>query len=887
MRWYYKLPLRLRSLFRKGKAELDLSEELQFHLQNQIDEYVAEGMNPQEARRAALRSLGGVEQVKEECREMRRTNLIESFLQDVRFGFRMLRRSPGFSILVILCLTLGIGANAAVFSWVEGILLRPYPLVSHQERLVTLTGTVRDQRDQTSWPDLLDVQRSCTLCETLFLSNITGATLSIGERAQIMTGSIVSANYFDAIGVHPILGRGFESGEDTGRNAHPVVVISYHLWQTRFAGDPRIIGKTQRFDNVVYTIIGVAPKGFYGTFVGRNMEYWVPTSMVEALYGGGDKLEDRGARWCEAYVRLKPGVTRNQAQQEISAIAARLAAEYPATNRGRGIKVWPLWETPFNHAGHVLPVFEIMVVVVMFVLLIVCANVGNLLLVRSFARRHEMTVRLALGAGRGRLLRQLVTEGLLLSAFGAAGGMLVAYWCRHGLVLLYSISGENMYMPGQIDGPVLGLSAAICLVVTLAVGLVPAFQTRHLALADTLKTEASAVMGARGRAWFRSSLVVLQVTLSFLLLVGAALLMQSLRKIRTTSPGFSSTNVFDTSVTLTTSGYDAQRAKTFQDELIQRVRALPGVEAAAYARAVPLSYQSFSSSPIAVDGYELPPNGQSPDELYNEVSPDYFATMGIPLISGREFTRADDENAPRVAIVNQTMVARYWRGQNPIGQRLQVKGDWTRVIGVVKDSKYYTMDETPRPFFYVPLRQYFSIEPDIHIRTTQPLQTIQPALIREVRALDPNLALYEMITLQEQVNRTTSEQLVAVALVALFGGLALLLASIGLYGVMSYTVSQSTRELGLRMALGAGPSNVLRLVLSRGLLLTTTGIIIGIALALLLTRLLGNLLYQVSPRDPLAFATAFVVMTLASLAACFLPAWRATRTDPMRALRAE
>jgi hypothetical protein len=290
------------------------------------------------------------------------------------------------------------------------------------------------------------------------------------------------------------------------------------------------------------------------------MEFWMPASMVEALYGGGDKLEDRGARWCEAYVRLKPGVTRNQAQQEISAIAARLAAEYPATNRGRGIKVWPLWETPFNHAGHVLPVFEIMVVVVMFVLLIVCANVGNLLLVRSFARRHEMTVRLALGAGRGRLLRQLVTEGLLLSACGAAGGMLVAYWCRHALVLLYSISGENMYMPGQIDGPVLGLSAAICLVVTLAVGLVPVFQTRDLAIADTLKTEASSVMGARGRAWFRSSLVVLQVTLSFLLLVGATLLMQSLRKIRTTSPGFSSTSVFDTSVTLTTAGYDAPRA---------------------------------------------------------------------------------------------------------------------------------------------------------------------------------------------------------------------------------------------------------------------------------------------------------------------------------------
>jgi putative ABC transport system permease protein len=471
-----------------------------------------------------------------------------------------------------------------------------------------------------------------------------------------------------------------------------------------------------------------------------------------------------------------------------------------------------------------------------------------------------------------------------LSACGAAGGMLVAYWCRHALVLLFP--GDVMYLPGQIDGRVLGLSAAICLVVTLAVGLVPAFQTRHLALVDTLKTEASAVMGARGRAWFRSSLVVLQVTLSFILLVGATLLMQSLRKIRTTSPGFSTTRVLDTWIPLVAAGYDAPRAKTFQDELIQRVRALPGVEAAAYARAVPLGYGSFSSTGIAVDGYEPQPSEQ-PTAEYNEVSPDYFATLGIPLLSGREFTRADDENAPRVAIVNQTMIARYWRGQNPIGQRLQVKGNWVQVVGVVKDSKYYSMDEAPRPFFYVPLQQYFSIEPDIHIRTTQPLQTVQTALIREVRALDPNLAVYEMITLQEQVDRSTSHELVAVALVALFGGLALLLASIGLYGVMSYTVSQSTRELGLRMALGAGTSNVLRLVLLRGLLLTTTGMIIGIALALLLTRLLGNLLYQVSPRDPLAFAAAFAVMTLASVTACFLPAWRATRIDPIRALRAE
>src|SRR5579859_3671234 len=385
--FYKTLMRRFAALFLRKHLERQLDAELRSHLEIAVEMNLRKGMSAEDARHEAFRSFGGVEQTKELYRERRGLPMIENTLQDLRFGLRMLRRSPGFTFLAILCLTLGIGANAAVFSWVEGILLRPYPLVSHQERLVALSGTVRGERDQTSWPDLRDLQKSCTLCETQFVSNITGATLSIGERAEVTAGSLVSANYFDAIGVRPMLGRGFEPGEDTGRNAHPVVVIGYQLWQTRYKGDPEIVGKTQRFNNVVHTIVGVAPEGFYGTFVGRSMEFWVPASMQEVLSRGGDKLEDRGARWCEAYVRLKPGVTRNQAQQEISAIAARLEAEYPATNRGRGIQLWPLWETPFNHAGHLLPILEIMAVVTMFVLLIVCANVGNLLLVRSFARR--------------------------------------------------------------------------------------------------------------------------------------------------------------------------------------------------------------------------------------------------------------------------------------------------------------------------------------------------------------------------------------------------------------------------------------------------------------------------------------------------------------------
>jgi len=878
---------RLAALFRRQRLENDLDAELRSHLEMAVERNLHKGMTATDARRDALVSFGGVEQTKERYRDQRGLPMIETTLQDLRFGLRMLRRSPGFSILAILCLTLGIGANAAVFSWVEGILFRPYPLVSHQERLVAVGGTSRDEPRGTplSWPDFQDLQRRCTLCETLFVSKITGTTLSIGDRAERTTGSIVSANYFDAIGVPSMLGRGFLDGEDQGQSAHPVAVISYQLWQGRFRGDPQIIGKTQRLNGVMHTIVGVAPEGFYGTFVGWGMNFWVPASMEDTFESGGYKLEDRGARWIEAYARLKPGVTFAQAQQEFAAISGRLEAEYPATNRGRAIRFWPLWQTPFNNAGTLLPTLEIMLAVVAFVLLIACANVGNLLLVRSFARRHEMSVRLAVGAGRARLWKQLLTEGLVLSLFGAAGGLLVAYWCRHALVLLFPArGGVQMHLPGEIDWRVLALSAGVCLFTTLLMGLVPALQTGKIDLAQSMKMESAGVVGGRGRAWVRSGLVLVQVSLSFVLLVGAGLLMQSLLKVRSASPGFNTRGVQDTAIDLVSAGYTPARAQTFQDALIERVRALPGVESAAFARMTPLSYVSSATAPIVVDGYQPPPE-ESPTVEYNEVGDDYFVTMGIALVAGREFTRADDEKAALVAVVNETMAQRYWQSRSPIGQRLQLKGRWMQVVGIAKDSKYSSVREKPTPFFFVPLRQNSLRGSVLNIRTQLAPQTMATAIAREVRTLDGNLAPYEVITLQEQLDRSTSAQMVAVTLVAVLGGLALLLAAIGLYGVMSYAVSQSTRELGLRMALGADASSLLRLVMSRGLALTAGGVLLGAAVALGLTRLLGNLLYKVSPRDPLAFGSAFVVMTTAALAACFLPAWRATRTDPARALR--
>ncbi len=874
-----RLIRRLLYFFRRLRQGDELAEEMDFHRQ----------MLEQESGdcHAANRRMGASTLAREDARAIWFPPRLDSLWQDLRVGFRMLRRSPGFSILAVLCLTLGIGANAAVFSWIEGILLRPYPTVAHQERLVAIGGISRDEPRGTplSWPDLQDLQRSCTLCETVFVSKITGTTLSIGDRAERTTGSIVSANYFDAIGVPPMFGRGFLPGEDQGQSAHPVTVISYQLWQGRFRGDPQIIGKTQRLDGVMHTIVGVAPQGFYGTFVGWRMNFWVPVSMEDTFEGGAYKLEDRGARWIESYARLKPGINHAQAQQEFAAISSRLEADYPATNRGRGIRLWPLWQTPFNNAATLLPTLEIMVAVVVFVLLIACANVGNLLLVRSFARRHEMSVRLAIGAGRARLWKQLLTEGLLLSFFGATGGLLMAYWCRHLLVLLFPTrAGVQMHLPGELDWRVLALSAGVCLLTTVLLGVVPALQTDKIDLASSMKMESAGVVGGRGRAWVRSGLVLVQVSLSFILLVGTGLLMQSLLTIRNTSPGFNARGVQYTGIDLASVGYTPSRAQTFQDELLERVRSLPRVESAAFSRMLPLSYVSSSTAPIVVDGYTPPPE-ESPTVDYNEVGSDYFVTMSIPLVAGREFTRGDDENAAPVAVINETMAQRYWNGRSPLGDRLQLKGRWLTVVGIAKDSKYSSVREKPTPFFFIALRQNNLRGGVLNIRTTLSPQTMATELVREVHALDANVAPSELITMQEQLERSTSPQMVAVTLVGVLGGLALLLAIIGLYAVMSYAVSQSTRELGLRMALGADASHLLRLVLSRGLALTGAGVLLGVATALLLTRLLGNLLFKVSPRDPVAFASAFIVMTVAAAAACFLPAWRATRADPARILR--
>src|SRR6266536_1782637 len=864
---------RLFGLLLKRRRESDMAEEMQHHVNLLIERNVAKGMSANEARTAALRQFGGLEQAKEIAREQRIWKWADEFLQDLRFGGRMLLRSPGFSIIAILCLTLGIGTNAAVLSWIEGILIRPYPLVPHQDRMLALIGTTRGVpgHNGLSYPEFLDYEKNSTLFKSFIVDRITGTTLSVGDRAERALVGIVTANYFDALGVQPILGRGFRPEEGAGRNAHPVTVISYRTWKDRYKCDPEIIGKTQYMNGVQHTIIGVAPEKFHGTFVGYSFNFWVPTSMQETFDTTGYKLEDRGARWIEGYAILKSGVSRQQTQAELNSISQRLEKDFPDTNRGHENELVPLWKTPFNGAGNMSSTLAITMAVVFLVLLIACANVGNLLLARSLLRRHEMTMRLALGAGRGRLVRQLVTEGLLLSVIAAVGGIAVAYWCRNALVLAFppALPGMVIDYPGQIDWRVLAVSAGICIATTLLFALVPAIRASDVDLSNALKAEAGGVLGGSSRSQLRSALVLVQVSLSFILLAGTGLLLQSLIKMRNASPGFN-TNVVASVVDLFSAGYNLERAKIFHTQLLDRVRTLPGVESAALTRVIPFSYNDFSSAPIEIDGYQPPPNEQ-PTVEYIEVTEDYFAVLGIPIVSGREFMRTDDENVPPSAIINETMAAKYWPGKNPVGQRIKVKDRWMQIVGITKNSNYRSKTETPVPFFYVPLRQNFRVQNSLLIRTPETPGAMMKAIAREVHALDSNLAPLITERLQDQIDEISYSQRLAVTLVALFGAMALFLAAIGLYAVMSYSVSQGTRELGLRMALGAGVKDLLGLVMSHGLRLTAAGIVIGAVAAVVLTRLMGNLLYKVSPRDPIAFGTAFIILLVVALIACFLP----------------
>jgi predicted permease len=808
--------------------------------------------------------------------------------RDVRFACRSLARTPALTSVVVACLAVGIGANAAVYSWMDGLLLHPYPGVAEQSRLVAVAGTVKGSPDfdDVSWPDFNDL-RAATGGElsSFIASKIVGATITGGDRAQRAVGLLVSANYFDALGVRLLLGSGFAARDDFGDRAHPVTVISYRLWQDRFRGDRAALGRTISFNGVPHTIVGVAPKAFLGTFVGYAMEFWVPASQQAVFDPSGYALDNRGARWIEGFARLAPGVSIERAQAAVSAAAARLASDEATLDRGRGVRLLPLWNSPFDNAKELQPILRTMTVVGAFLLLIVCANVANLLFLRALARSHEMTVRTAIGAGRGLLIQQMLAEGAVLAVLGTIGGLVLAYLARNTLGAFFAPrGGVGLVFAGTFDWRVVLISASLGLASTALFALAPAIQTSSVNLAAALKSDSRLSTGGKVHGRMRSTLVVIQVCLSFTLLVGTGLVLSSLGKARSESPGFQMDSVVTTTVNLFAAGYDSARARRFEDAFVDGIRRVPGVRAAALARSVPFANRPYDTGPIAVAGYN-PSRDERPTSDYNVVTPDYFSTLGIPLVAGRAFGESDADTTRPVAIVSRAFAVKYWPGTSALGRRVQLGGRWMDVVGIASDMKYRALLEPPTPLVYVPLSQRPSTTVALFVRASAGVASVAAGIVAQVHALDPNVSPYEIMTMREQVTRSTAAQQIAAALVGSFACVALLLAAIGLYGVIAYVVSQSRRELSLRLAIGASPGALMRLVLGNGLRLALIGSVAGASVSLLTTRLLGDLLFRVDPRDPLTISVAFGVMMAVAVAASFIPARRAARTDPAAALR--
>ena len=812
---------------------------------------------------------------------------MNSLWQDVRYSLRMLRKRPGFTLVAVITLALGIGANAAIFSLVNAALLRPLP-VAEPGQIVSLNN-VSDRRmfPVFSYPNYRDFRDRNQVFSGLIGYNFSPLSLSHDGINERLWGYVVTGNYFNVLGVNAALGRMISPDDDQLPGAHPVSVISYKCWQRRFGGDPGVVGKNVIVNGRSYTIIGVAPQGFDGTEVIATSEMWFPMAMQSQVIVGSNWLESRGTESLFVQGRLKPGVTEAQAQAEAEAIAAELEREYPGINEGKRVVLTSPGMTRGLMRGPVVGFTGLMMLMVGLVLLLACTNLANLLLARASERRREVAVRLALGAGRFRLVRQLLTESILLALAGGALGLLLALWLADLAAALKPPVDIPLALDLHIDQRVLIFTGAVSLLTGVLFGLLPALQSTKTDLIATLKDE-FAISGHR-RSWLKNGMIVFQVALSLVLLVGGALMLRSLQRTQTVDLGFEPHNAVSLSFDLRLQGYDETRGKEFQKHLLERVRAVPGVQSAGVADLLPVDLH-FSRESVYVEGQVPERDTAAPRALTSRISPGYFSAMSTPLIEGREFSEQDDDKTTAVAVVNETFARRFWPDEDAIGKRFAVgspDAPKLQVIGVARDGKYAGLQEEPRPFFYRSMSQFYSGATSLVVRAGGDPQQALAAARREIQQLDPHLPIASAQTLDEHLSLPLLPTRLAASLLGSFGVLALALAAIGIYGVMAYAVSQRTREIGIRMALGAQKADVLKLVISQGVWLTLTGVAIGLAASLAVTRLMKSLLYGVSATDPLTFAGVALLLAAVALVACYLPARRATKVDPMIALRYE
>jgi predicted permease len=917
---------RLKGLAGRRRIEAELEEEMRTHLEMEEDDNLARGMSPEGARRAARRSFGNPTAAREQARDVWLYRRLEIVLQDLRFALRVLRKTPAFTAVAVLTLALGIGANTAIFTLLDQLLLRLLP-VEAPERLALLSTQGRHYGNNMgdhviSHPMFRDFQRDNQVFSGMFARRATQMNVSSGGRAERVAAELVSGTYFDVLGVGAALGRTFTPEDDRAPGGHPQVVLAHAYWQARFSADPGVLGKTLLVNGRSLTVVGVAAAGFEGLQLGHRTKLFVPIMMQEqVLFGLPGMLDDRRTRWVNAFGRLRPGVDLEQARAGLQPLmAAMLAREVrePAFSRADAetradfleswMDVLPGGQGQAAARRRLVTPLWSMMAAAGFVLLIACANLANLLLARSTTRRTEVAVRLALGAGRGRIVGQLLTESVLLSLLGGIAGLAVAYWGAQLLVRLYlAPDAGGLPVSPAPDARILLFALAVTFLTGVGFGLAPALRATRASLATAMKDQGRSVAGGP-HTRLRNLLAATQVTISLVLLVGAGLFLQTLHNLRATGPGFSVTRLIGFRVDPSLSGYTTERAKQFYQRLTDELGALPGVQSVALASVRVL--EDDRDAGVTIAGARSGERPRLAVPYLNDVSPGYFTTLGVPILAGRDFTRADWRQVPRlrdpqdpaseaigtsptVAIINDSFARRHFPGENPLGRHLGYgidPGTATpmEIVGVVRDMKYRGLRDEKREQLFLPyLGSQVVRAMTVHLRAAGDPAALMTAAAAKVRALDPELPIFGMRSMEAHLDRVLANERMIADLSAAFGLLATLLAMMGLYGVLSYTVAGRTREIAVRLALGARRGDVIALVMRDVVVLVAAGLAGGIAAALALTRLVTSQLFGVDPHDPLTLALAAALLSLVACAAGYLPARRASRVEPMVALRSE
>jgi predicted permease len=812
-----------------------------------------------------------------------------SFWQDLRYSLRMIAKAPGYAAIAVLTLALGIGANTTIFSWINSTLLNPIPGLASPDEVVSLSLSRSGENPfPFTYPDfevMRDGQQSFT---GLTAANIAPMSLTGKGKPERVWGMVASANYFDVLGVRPILGRTFLPVEDEKPGGAPVAVISYRLWQTHFGANPNIVGQTLEINQHSYTIVGVTPAVFQGSQTGLRSEIWIPIMMEQQLVPQGDLLHDHHYFWLGMLGRLKPGVALQQAQEEMTLRLKQEAKNYPEEHRGHDtVTVYPLWRSPFGANQFLSMLLPMLMSIAGLVLLLACANVANLMLVRSVGRRREIAIRKSLGATRWRLVRQLLVESLVLALGGGVIALLITFWTAGTFMKFIPATDFPISLAIRADRAVLLATLVISMLTGVIFGILPALRSSSEAPITVLKEDSGSASGGLRKARLASGLVVAQISLSLVLLICAGLFIRSFMSAQQINPGFNSHNVLIASYDLFTAGYSEESGTQFDHQLVARLEALPGVQSVALSSRVPLGFGGGSTS-VKPEGYVLQPN-VSMETQVAIISPNYFQTMQIPIVKGRDFTLQDSKKSQRVVIVNEAFVDRYWPNQEAVGKQLNsdLTNEWFTVVGVTPNNKVNQLNEKPLPFLYLPLYQVYRATMIINARVAGDPLTFGKTIEKSIHELNADLVVFDVTTLELREQIASFGQRIAGTFVGAFGLLALVLAAVGIYGVTAYTTRQRTHEIGIRMALGASKDEVLRLVLGHGLRLTLAGVALGLAASFALTRFLGSMLLGVTSTDVLTFSSVAILLCAVALFACFIPAYRAMRVDPMIALRHE